>query len=119
MTKRIRVTQLAYPCLLRHRGRQAAAKLLRLLYREPVDVDLCNVEVISASFLHELVHSVKAEGLLERLTFRVCDDATMYKLGRIAAISSVRLRAKTKDNKVISVTPRSPELPEAEFVALK
>jgi len=95
------VRELSYPCVLRRRGLDASKKLVkRISTAKDVEVDLHNVEIISLSFLDELIFRTYLSGKLESVVFRVHDRSIEEKLERISAIRALNIKYRFNDNDI-------------------
>lgn len=91
MARRVEVQGLSEHTVTRARGKEAAGRLLELVAQQEIDLYLDEAEVLSTSFLDEIVVELAAEAALPRVTFVMSDPATVAKLERIAAIREVAL----------------------------
>lgn len=82
----VAVTNLAGATVTRPRGTEAYAALNRLLPEGPLDVELDSAEVLSGSFLDELVLRLAETGQTDLVTFVTARAATRAKLARAAAL---------------------------------
>lgn len=109
--RRIKVNELAAATLTRGRGAEAFAALAALLPGGPVEVVLDGAELLSASFLDEIVRQLALRGQSDVVTF-VTDHATnLDKLARIAANREAKIYARgTRQVQRTVVEPRRVEL---------
>lgn len=120
MLRQIHIEDLSSPCVMRSSGQKAAHKLEEYLgARECAEIDLDNVEIVSMSFLDELIHHLHESTNLDKVIFRVSDSAIKDKLERIAQIRSVKIRYRSGEEGVSIVTPRSPILHKATLAITK
>jgi hypothetical protein len=95
------VKELAYPCVLRKRGLEASIELLKhVRSNEDIEIDLRDVDVISLSFLDELIFRIHSSGKLELAVFKIYDNTMKEKLERISAIRSFNVKYRYNDNDV-------------------
>ena len=108
MPHQIRVTELSSSTGTRARGSEAFATLRPMLDGGTVDLLLDDVDLLSASFLDELVRLLIDGDVSERVTFVTGERATMEKLERVTAIRRADLYARDPTATVRSpVTPRT------------
>ena len=120
MLRQIRIEDLSSPCVMRSRGREAAHKVEECLgTTEHIEIDLTSVEIVSMSFLDELIYRLYESTNLDKVIFRVYDAAIKDKLERITQIRSVRIRYRSGEEGVSIVTPRSPILHKATLAITK
>ena len=82
MLERIGLTELATPCLTRARGAEAYENL-RPRLRGKVQLDL-DADIVSSSFLDELILRLDRDKLLDRVIFIVGESAHISKLEHIS-----------------------------------
>lgn len=86
MERIIPVTKLAASTATRLRGQGAYVQLEEHLKAgESVSLDLRDQELVSMSFLDQIVLNLKAADLLDKVTFLVNDPAIHQRIARIAA----------------------------------
>lgn len=100
------VKELAYPCVLRKRGFEASVELLKYTDTE-IEIDLHDVEVISLSFLDELIYRINLANKLETVVFKIYDEDMKEKLERISAIRSVSINYRYNDRTISKAISRS------------
>ncbi len=88
MVQRVDVKSLSPSTITRARGEEAFKKLRELLERGAVELQLDSVDLLSMSFLDEIVRLLASRRQTEQVTFVTDDPATMDKLERIAAVRS-------------------------------
>lgn len=68
---------------------------------EPIELTLDGAELVSASFLDEVVRQLAETQALDRVTFVTGDNWMVQKLGRIAAIrgQTIYTRSPTDDSR--------------------
>ena len=120
MLRQIRIEDLSLSCIMRSSGQEAARKLEECFgITEHIEIDLNNVEIVSMSFLDELIYRLYESTNLDKVIFRVCDVFIKDKLERIAQIRSVRIRYRSGEEGISIATPRSPILHEATLAITK
>lgn len=98
MATQIEIQDLADHTVTRARGKEAAARLIEILERGPVDLCLDGAEILSGPFLDEIVVTLMTHRATDRVTFVTSSDRTAAKLGRIAAIREATLYARSSTN---------------------
>ena len=107
METHVLITELASATITRSRGHEAYHKLQGCLAGGAVEIDLSGTELLSMSFLDEIVAKLQESGQLDRVTFLAADPSAQQKLARIAGIrnTSVFFRAKKGEPRQL-VQPR-------------
>jgi len=91
MAVHIHMEQLSPTGVTRRRGAEAFARLRAYLEQGAVDLSLLNIELVSASFLDEIVRQAAALGAAEKLTFITDQKSVVGKLERISSIRGARV----------------------------
>lgn len=114
---RIKVTDLAFPCLTRPRGEEAYAKFRPLIDEHgAVDLDLDAKDAPSSSFLDEIILKLQSSGHLDRVTFVTRSDRIKSRLSTIADIRHVALYFKPDSESQVRLLPKkSPSNYKAEY----
>src|SRR5712692_4688770 len=115
--KVIRLNELSPATTTRSRGNSAFLQLRALLSKqpEPVELDLQS-EVISTSFLDEIVRLLLEEGQLERVLFRVHQHEDLAKIATIAGLRNAKVRYVGLDTDLPKyATPRTPAKTRWDF----
>jgi len=113
------ITELSSVCSTRKRGLEAWENLKRHLDTDSIEIDLGNVDIVSFSFLDELIRQIVAGQVdPQRIIFKVSDPAVRDKLEREAAIRCVFLQYWS-DGKLNQIVPKPPLSSEATFVSEK
>ena len=86
MVKQVHISQLSSSSLTRIRGQEAYERLLPIVQKEQVEIDLTGVAALSMSFLDGLVSQLLTSGHSERTTFVADEKPVLDKLSRIADI---------------------------------
>jgi hypothetical protein len=117
--KRIHITELCSPCIMRWRGQQAYDKLEKYLALGHVEVDLDGAELLSMSFLDELVSKLVASNSLDKVTFVVNEPVVRDKLARIAGIRAISLFCRSSKQVTCRVRAKRNVSPAPVFTASK
>ena len=107
------IAELTKPCLTRRRGGMAAEALLSRDDGSAIHLLLGEAELLSLSFLDELVQQLEEACVLERLTFETTRSEHIEKLGRIRDIREVEIYTVVGDKRVLVDVKEAPELTEA------
>lgn len=92
MKRRLLVKELSESTVTRPRGHEAYRELLEYLKTgEPLEIDLRGQELISGSFLDEIIINLKASNLLDKVTFLLSAEDTYKRLARIAATRNAQI----------------------------
>ena len=106
----INITELSNPCITRNRGKEAATKLAKYLDRF-IEIDLNRAELVSLSFLDELIcHYIKLVNN-GNISFSTNDKNTELKLAKIASVRSVTIHCSNSQQKGYIVSPVREEMP--------
>ena len=103
---KLSVKELSYPCVLRKRGFEASVELLKCTDAE-IEIDLHDVEVISLSFLDELIYRINLANKLESVVFKIYDEIMKEKLERISEIRSVSINYRYNNSGISKAISRS------------
>lgn len=108
MERIIPVTKLASSTATRLRGQGAYVNLVEYLKGgESVSLDLRGQELISMSFLDQIVLNLKAADLLDKVTFLLNEPAIHQRIARIAAFRDAVIFYKSSESE-----PRKPIEPQ-------
>jgi len=119
MVKCLRVTDLSSVCSTRKRGLEAWENLKRHLGADSIEIDLGNVDIVSFSFLDELIRQIVAGKVDPRgIIFKASDPAVMDKLERVAAIRHVSFQSRS-DGQLSQIVPKPPLSSRTTFVSEK
>lgn len=103
----ISVTQLAPSGISRARGHQAFENLQNYLSNGPVEIDLNHSDLLSISFLDELVLKLLAANQLQNVSFLVADLSVQQRLAHVAALRDARIQYRTtKGGMTAVIDPR-------------
>ena len=117
--KSIRISELSKICATRRRGQEASSRLEPYLKSGMVDIDLDDVEVVSTSFLDELIlHLVKIDSI-EKVVFKCSTSILEDKLARISGIRNTKINYQLNGGQCKVITPRPFEPLKASFVKTK
>ena len=86
----IDINELTKMCVTRHRGKEAAEELSKYLDKPTVEIDLRGTELVSLSFLDELICHYLVFVNDGKIKFINNDKSTENKLSRIAAVRSIK-----------------------------
>ena len=88
----IDIKDLCSSCMTRVRGRETASKLIEYVQNDKsLIINLNNVDILSFSFLDELIFWLAASANMRNVIFRVDSEIVQDKLARIVAIRDVVL----------------------------
>ena len=118
-SKRIFIERIVQPCFTRDRGRETFNKLLKYLIATTVEIDFSNCEMVSLSFLDELIVQINQHFKLSNVVFRVPDKFIEDKLARISGFRRVTIYCRINDGAVHEVIPQLPVSEKANFVSTK
>ena len=93
------VTKLTAPCITRNRGREAANKLSSCLNNCSIELDLRKAELVSLSFLDELICQYLILVNKGEIKFITDDKHTENRLSRISAVRSITIYCKGSNHK--------------------
>lgn len=119
MRKRVHIKDLSSSWLTRARGLEAYGNLERYLAEGPLEIDVTAVELVSTSFLDELVRRLLESSLLENITFIVDEPAVVEKLGRIASIRQAQIFKRSSRQEARELVSPIKIHHEAQFVGAK
>jgi len=109
MSRIIQIKDLASSAVSRSRGLEAYEEILKQLHPdEYLEIDLRGQELISMSFLDEVVINLQSANLLDKITFIFAADDIHQRLAQIAAIRDAQIFYKTsekEDRRIIKVRP--------------
>lgn len=113
------VTKLTNLCITRNRGKEAALKLSSYIDNCQVELDLRNAELVSLSFLDELVCHYLDFVNKGTISFITNDKQIDSKLSEIATVRSVTIRCRNSQNKKYVVSTKRFLSPIPTFVESK
>ena len=109
------ITSLTNPCITRSRGREAALKLSSYVDIYHVVIDLCNAELVSLSYLDELICYYLDSVNKGNIIF-ISNKNTDSKLSRIAAVRAATIHCRNSQNKEY-IVPAECYLPPTPILA--
>jgi hypothetical protein len=119
MSRIIPINKLSPSTVTRSRGNEAYRKVVEYLKTgESLVIDLRGQELISISFLDEVVIKLQSAQLLDKVAFLFVADDTHQRLAQVAALRKAQIfytRNEQEDRKVIEVRP----VPGLEFRNLR
>jgi len=114
----VRVKKLAPRFLTRDRGREAYEKLEPLKY-DTLTIDLNGIQLISYSFLDEIVLRAAKADRLKNIIFKTGDDYALDKLAHIAGTRRVNITVNNPTLKIQSIEPLTFTRPTAIYAGEK
>ncbi len=109
MNRIIQLKDLAPSAVSRSRGLEAYQGILKQLNPEvSLEIDLRGQELISMSFLDEIVIKLQSANLLDKVTFICAADDIRQRLAQIAAIRDAQIfckRSEQEDRSILEVSP--------------
>ena len=99
METSLSVKQLSRSSVTRARGHEAYRELRKQLANGPVEVDLRGEELLSISFLDEIVLRLLESSQLDRVTFLTADPTMLRRLGRVASIRKAPILFRSERGK--------------------
>jgi hypothetical protein len=116
MGRTIHISELVASCITRDRGKEAVTNLRKYINSDPIVVDLTNVDIVSFSFLDELVFWLKSSGVMSKVIFRF-DQPTIYdKLSRIVGIRNAWVFFQDSNNEIHEMKPKAPRNYHVKFI---
>lgn len=119
MPMNINITDLTQSCLTRPRAKDATYAILKQMKNAPLYINLREAELISMSFLDDLIFSLAASANVRNVVFQTDDPAVLEKLARIASIRYVEIRYQDENNEVQILAPKASSFEGSKFVASK
>jgi len=117
--KNIHISELSKICATRKRAQEASSRLQPYLKSGVVEIDLDSVEILSTSFLDELIlQLMKADGM-EKVIFKCSTSIIEDKLARISGIRDAKVYYRFRNDRIHEITPKPLEPLKATFVATK
>lgn len=117
--KSIHISELSKICATRRRGQEASSRLEPYLKSGMVEIDLDDVEVISTSFLDELILHLVNIGSIEKVVFKCSTSILEDKLARISGIRNTKINYQFNSGRCKVITPKPFEPLKASFVNTK
>ena len=107
---RVKIQDLSPVCVTRRRGADAFEALMKLDDGSNIEIDLNGTEMLSLSFLDELIYRLHQKLASERVAFVTSSPNHLAKLGRISGYRKIAVR------RVVNGTPEN--VPPTESPAL-
>jgi hypothetical protein len=111
MNRIVQLKDLTPSAVSRSRGNEAYHKIMQHLDAEDsMEIDLRGQDLISISFLDEVVIKLQSVNLLDKVTFIFVADDIHQRLAQIAAIRSAQIFYKCseeEDRRIVEVRPVS------------
>ena len=117
--KRVSMKQLCSACGTRDKGREVAEKIREQVNAPPIEVDLSDSQMISVSFLDEVVCELEPHVSSGDIVFRVADTDIERKLQRVAGIRDKNISCRSGNRAIHKVLPIRPSLLKANIVTTK
>ena len=117
--KSIRISELSKICATRRRGQEASSRLQAYLKRGLVEIDLDDVEILSTSFLDELISQLVETDRIEKVVFKCSTSALEDKLARISGIRNTKIYYRLRNSRSHEIVPKPFEPPKVTFMAKK
>lgn len=111
MEKSIPISQLASPFIARTRARDAYRKLRDYVITDKIELNLDSADLISLSFLDEIILRLKEAEELERVIFLTTNREILDKLKQIACVRKASFLVRTRAG--TPAKPIEPQAPEA------
>lgn len=117
--KSIHISELSRICATRRRGQEASSRLQPYLKRGVVEIDLDDVEILSTSFLDELISQLVKVNSIEKVVFKCSTSILEDKLARISGIRNTKICFRFRNGQSYEITPKPFEPLKANFIATK
>ena len=117
--RNIHINQLSQHFITRKRGLEAYMKLYRHLNLGPVILNLNKVDIISYSFLDEIILMAAKTSKLDKLVFDTSSKSSQDNLARIAGVRKIHIKVMTSTNSVREIKPKSFLYKQAIYVNSK
>lgn len=119
-TQQLHVKNLVSSTVTRARGEEAFANLERFLEQGPLELLLDGVELLSTSFLDEIVRLLASRGEMDKMTFVTNDVLAVGKLARISALRRVPIYTRAAhDARRTLVVPKQLSSGDSTFAPTK
>ncbi|MFC1947544.1 hypothetical protein ACFLXY_06465 [Chloroflexota bacterium] len=100
MDNEYRLRDLPFPCISRIRGKSAALQVLERVKQSPLHIDMRDVDMLSMSFMDELVFHLAASANMRNVVFIIDDQVLLNKLAHIADIRQININYKFADEQI-------------------
>lgn len=119
-TQQVHVKDLVSSTVTRARGEEAFANLERFLAQGPLELLVDGVELLSTSFLDEIVRLLAARGETSKVTFVTDDLLAVGKLARVSAVRGAHIYTRgANDAQRTLVVPRQVSSGQSTFAPVK
>jgi len=116
ITTQMKISDFTPLCTTRSRAKEASAKLIKKLQlNSGVEIDIGCCEIVSVSFLDELLTNLQSILPENKIVFRINDQALEDKLALVSGMKSIDIFYRINDEKVRKVVPRYVVSHEPEF----
>jgi hypothetical protein len=115
----VHIGQLAYPCVTRVRGEEAATKLQRQVGINHIEVDLSGVDMVSLSFLDGLISHFLRLGKETDFIFKIDTPILEEKLARVAGIRNTTIHFHYDEKKIRRIKPKFSRPQKPVFIPTK
>ncbi len=115
----IHVNQLSQHFITRKRGLEAYKKLYRHLNLGPIVLNLNDVDMISYSFLDEIILMASKTSKLDKIVFCANSNALTDKLARISGVRNYHINIVTSNNNSTKIRPKNFSCRQAIFADSK
>jgi len=119
MPMNLNITDLTHSCLTRPRAKEAVYEILKQMNNAPLYINLKEAELISMSFLDDLIFYLAASANVRNVVFQTDDSTVLEKLARIASIRYIKIRYQYENNEVQILAPKTSSFNGKKFVASK
>jgi hypothetical protein len=110
MEKKISINQLASSLITRSRGLEAYHALCRYINAGRIELDLNTGDLISLSFLDEIILRLRAGDQLDRIIFLIGNLSVHEKLRQIASVRRVSFLVRTQGGAAaVLIEPKAPD----------
>lgn len=117
--KSVYISELSKICVTRKRAQEASSRLQPYLKSGIVEIDLDSVEVVSTSFLDELILQLVKADSIEKVVFKCSTSIIEDKLARISGIRATKAYYRFGNGRIHEITPKPLEPLKITFVATK
>ena len=119
MVQRLRINEFVSSCMTRRRGEEAYQLLAPYMRSGPIEVEFDGANVVSSSFLDELVRNLNQADQTEAVTFVTDDDQILDKLARITGTRGAVIYVRSEGAERHRVAPQTGVEYTTEFVSDK
>ena len=115
----IHISELSETCATRIRGHKASRRLKPYLRKGKVEIKLDGVEILSTSFLDELIAQLIKAGNTEKVIFKNGSSMVKDKLARISGIRNTTIYYQSRNGRIHEIHPKPFEPLRATFASRK